>query len=61
MDLDVGKQMLSEVRSAARKTVRKRTEDEVFRIQNMDITRAAAALLDANVKEETIERLLCKY
>lgn len=27
----------------------------------MNITRAAAALLDANVEEETIERLLCKY
>lgn len=25
----------------------------------MDITRAAAALLDVNVEEETIERLLC--
>lgn len=41
--------------------VRRRTDDEVSRIQEMDITRAAAALLDANVEEETIERLLCKY
>ena len=27
----------------------------------MDITRAVAVLLDADVKEETIERLLCRY
>ena len=41
--------------------VKRRTDDEVFRIQEMDITRAAAALLDANVEKETIERLLCRY
>lgn len=41
--------------------VQERVNDEISRIQLMDITRAAAALLDANVKEETIERLLCKY
>lgn len=27
----------------------------------MDITRVAAALLDAKVEEATTERLLCKY
>lgn len=39
--------------------VRRRTDDEVSRIQEMDITRAAAALLDANVEEDMIENLLC--
>lgn len=41
--------------------VQERINDEVLRIQQMDITRAAAALLDANIKEDIIERLLCKY
>lgn len=58
---NVGRELLSEVRSDVQEVVRERIDDEVSRIQIMDITRAAAALLDANVEEETIERLLCKY
>ncbi len=61
MASDVRKKILGEVRSAAQEVVRERTEDEVAQIQIMDITRATAALLDANVEEETIEGLLCKY
>ncbi len=61
MASDVRKKILGEVQSAAQEVVRERTEDEVAQIQIMDITRATAALLDANVEEETIEGLLCKY
>ena len=49
------------IQSGVQEMVQERIDDEVSRIQIMDITRAAAALLDANVEEETIERLLCKY
>lgn len=59
--MSFGKELLSEVRSGLRERGQERIEDEVSRIQNMDITRAAAALLDADVKEEIIEGLLCKY
>lgn len=59
--MSFGKELLSEVRSGAQERMRERIEDEVARIQEMDITRAAAALLDADVKKETIEGLLCKY
>ena len=48
-------------KDAALQRGRRRTDDEVSRIQEMDITRAAAALLDANVAEDMIENLLCKY
>ena len=61
MSTGMGRQLLDEIRSGAQERLQERIDDEVSRIQIMDITRAAAALLDANVKEETIERLLCKY
>ncbi len=57
----VGKEVIGEIRSDFQKIEQERIDDKVSRIQDMDITRAAAALLDANVEEETIERLLCKY
>lgn len=53
--------ILGEIQSDAQEMVQKRINDEVSQIQTMDIIRAAAALLDANVEEETIKRLLCKY
>ncbi|MDE6024074.1 MAG: hypothetical protein K2G45_01330 [Lachnospiraceae bacterium] len=56
-----GRELLGEIRSDVQEVVQGRIDDEVSRIQTMDITRAAAALLDANVEEETSERLLCKY
>lgn len=61
MTSGIGRQLLDEMRSDAQERMQVRIDDEVSRIQIMDITRAAAALLDANVEEETIERLLCKY
>jgi len=57
----MGRELLGEMRSDAKERLQERIDDEVSRIQIMDITRAAAALLDANVEEETIGRLLCKY
>lgn len=57
MSSGVGRELLSEIRRG----VQERVDDEASRIQIMDITRAAAALLDANVEDEVIERLLCKY
>ena len=57
----VGKEGIGEIRRDFQKIEQERIDDKVSRIQDMDITRAAAALLDANVEEETIERLLCKY
>lgn len=56
----MGREILDEIRSDVQEMVQKQIDDEVFRIQKMDIMRVAA-LLDANVREETIERLLCKY
>lgn len=61
MSSGMGRQLLDEIRRGAQERRQERIDDEVSRIQIMDITRAAAALLDANVEEETIERLLCKY
>ena len=61
MSSGMGRQLLGEIRSGAQERLQEMIDDEVSRIQIMDITRAAAALLDANVEEETIERLLCKY
>ncbi len=61
MSENMCRELLGEIRSDVQKMEQERIGDEVSRIQDMDITRAAAALLDANVEEETIERLLCKY
>lgn len=61
MSSGVGRELLDGIQSGVQEMVQERIDDEVSRIQIMDITRAAAALLDANVEEETIERLLCKY
>lgn len=61
MPSGIGRELLGVARDADQEVVWEQTDREVFRIQKMDITRAAAALLDANVEEETIERLLCKY
>lgn len=61
MSSGMGRELLDGIQSGVQEMVQERIDDEVSRIQKMDITRAAAALLDANVEEETIERLLCKY
>ncbi|MDE6052175.1 MAG: hypothetical protein K2G55_00130 [Lachnospiraceae bacterium] len=61
MSSGMGRELLDGIQSGVQEMVQERIDDEVSRIQIMDITRAAAALLDANVEEETIERLLCKY
>ena len=61
MSSGVGRELLDGIQSGVQEMVQERIEDEVSRIQIMDITRAAAALLDANVEEGIIERLLCKY
>ena len=61
MSSGMGRELLDGIQSGVQEMVQERIDDEVSRIQIMDITKAAAALLDANVEEETIERLLCKY
>lgn len=61
MSSGMGRELLDGIQSGVQEMVQERIDDEVSRIQIMDITRAAAALLEANVEEETIERLLCKY
>lgn len=61
MSANVGRELLGAVWDGSQEAVQKLIDAETSRVQTMDITRAAAALLDANVKEETIERLLCKY
>ena len=61
MSSGTGRELMDGIQSGVQEMVQERIDDEVSRIQIMDITRAAAALLDANVEEETIERLLCKY
>lgn len=61
MSSGMGRELMDGIQSGVQEMVQERIDDEVSRIQIMDITRAAAALLDANVEEETIERLLCKY
>lgn len=61
MSSGMGRELLDGIQSGVQEMVQERVNDEISRIQLMDITRAAAALLEANVKEETIERLLCKY
>lgn len=61
MSSAIGRELLRGVQSGMQEMEQERINDEVFQIQQMDITRAAAALLDANVEEENIERLLCKY
>ncbi len=60
MSLGMGRELLDGIQSGVQEMVQERIDDEVSQIQIMDITRAAA-LLDANVEEETIEGLLCKY
>ena len=61
MSSSMGRELLGAVWDCSQETVQKLIDTENSRIQAMDITRAAAALLDADIKEETIERLLCKY
>lgn len=61
MSSGMGRKLFGEVQRAVQEVVWERIDDEVSRIQKMDITRAAATLLDVNVEEGTIERLLCKY
>lgn len=60
MSSGMERELMSEIQSGVQEMVQERMNDEVSRIQVMDITRAAA-LFDANVEEETIEKLLCKY
>ena len=61
MSSSMGRELLDGIQSGVQEIVQGRIDDEISRIQIMDITRTAASLLDANVEEETIERLLCKY
>lgn len=61
MSSGMERELLDGIQSGVQEMVQERIDGGVSRIQIMDITRAAAALLDANVEEETIERLLCKY
>ena len=61
MSSNVGKELLGAIWEGSQEAVQKLIDEENLRVQQMDITRAAAALLDADVEEETIERLLCKY
>lgn len=61
MSSNIGKELLSAVRDGSQEAIQKHIDEENLRVQQMDITRAAAALLDADVDEENIERLLCKY
>ena len=61
MSSGVGRELLDGIQSGVQEMGQERIDEEVSRIQIMDITRAAAALLDANVEEGIIERLLCKY
>lgn len=61
MSSNVGRELLGAVWDGSQEAVQKLIDAETSRVQTMDITRAAAALLDANVEQEIIERLLCKY
>lgn len=61
MSSGIGRELFGGIQSGVQEMVQERIDDEISRIQVMDITRAAAALLDANVEEDNIERLLCKY
>ncbi len=61
MSSNVGRELLGAIWDGSQEAVQKLIDEENLRVQQMDITRAAAALLDADVKEETIERCLCKY
>lgn len=61
MSSSVRRELWDGIQSGVQERVQERINDEVLQIQQMDITRAAAALLEANVKEDIIERLLCKY
>ena len=61
MSSNVGRELLGAIWDGSQEAVQKLIDEENLRVQQMDITRAAAVLLDADVEEETIERLLCKY
>lgn len=61
MSSNLGKELLGAVWDGSQEAIQKHIDEENLRFQQVDITRAAAALLDADVEEETIERLLCKY
>ena len=56
MSSGMGRELLGEIRSGAQERLQERIDAEVSRIQIMDITRAAVALLNADVKEETNHR-----
>ena len=60
MSSNVGKELLGAIWEGSQEAVQKLIDEENLRVQQMDIMRTAA-LLDADVEEETIERLLCKY
>ena len=61
MSSNVGRELMGAIWDGSQEAIQKLIDEENLRVQQMDITRAAAALLDADVEEETIERLLCKY
>ncbi len=61
MSSNVRKELLGAVWDGSQEAVQKHIDAEILRVQKMDITRAAAALLDADVEVETIERLLSRY
>lgn len=61
MELDVKKELMTASRDAAKEAMQRKIQEEVLQVQNMDITRAAAAMLEANVEVKLIESLLCKY
>lgn len=61
MSSNVRKELLGAVWDGSQEAVQKHIDAEILRVQKMDITRAAAALLDADVEVENIERLLSRY
>ncbi len=61
MSSNVGRELMGAIWDGSQEAIQKLIDEENLRVQQMDITRAAAALRDADVEEETIERLLCKY
>ena len=48
MSSGIGRELFGGIQSGVQEMVQERIDDEISRIQVMDITRAAAALLDAN-------------
>lgn len=61
MSSNIGKKLLGAVWDGSQGVIQKHIDEETLWVKKMDIMRAAVALLDANVEEETIKRLLCKY